>query len=200
MTRGRLMTTLGPLVLAGALAAFTYWLDRFAHGPERDVVGPSRHDPDYIVDKLSAVRLGENGSARYSLDAVKMVHYPDDDATLLTSPKFTSYSSPKAPLMVTANEGVVTSQGDHVYFQDNVRVTRAAYEGSSELVMRTTFLDVIPELHIARTDRAVTVSDDVNTVTAVGLEVNSETRVIKLLSNVRGSYDPGKSPRGRTGR
>lgn len=198
MTRSRLATTLGPLLLAGMLAAFTYWLDQFAQGPERDVVGPSRHDPDYIVEKLSAVRLGETGSPRYSLAAAKMVHYPDDDATLLTLPRFVSYSSPKAPLTVTANEGVVTSQGDHVYFQDDVRVTRAAYEGASEIVMRTSFLDVIPELHIARTDRAVTVTEDTNTVTAVGLEVNSETRVIKLLSNVRGFYEPGKSARGKT--
>jgi lipopolysaccharide export system protein LptC len=194
------MTALGPLLLAGALAAFTYWLDRFAHGPERDLVGPSRHDPDYIVEKISALRLGETGSPRYALSAAKMVHYPDDDATLLTLPRFVSYSSPKAPLTVTANEGVVTSKGDHVYFQDDVRVTRAAYEGASELLMRTSFLDVIPELHVARTDREVTVSDDAGMLTAVGLEVNSETRVIKLLSKVRGSYDPTQSPRGGTGR
>jgi lipopolysaccharide export system protein LptC len=187
--------TLGPLLLAGALAGFTFWLDRFAQGPERDVVGPSRHDPDYIVDKLSAVHLDKTGAASYSLVAAKMVHYPDDDATLLTSPRFVSYGSPKAPLTVAASEGVMTSRGDHVYFQDDVRVTRAAHEGASELVMRTSFLDVIPDLHIARTDRAVTVTDDATTVTAVGLEVNGETRVIKLLSNVRGSYDPSASLR-----
>lgn len=199
MTRSRL-TTVVPLLLAGVLAGLTLWLDRFAQGPERDVIGPSRHDPDYIVEKLSAVLIGDTGTPSYSLAAAKMVHYPDDDTTLLTSPRFVSYGSPKAPLTVTASEGVVSAKGDHVYFQDDVRVTRAAYEGASELVLRTTFLQVFPDRHFARTDRSVTLSDDANTVIADGLEINSETRVIKLLSKVRGTYEPSSSPRGRTGR
>jgi len=32
------------------------------------------------------------------------------------------------------------------------------------------------------------------TVSAVGLEMNSETRVIKLLSSVRGTYEPARAP------
>jgi len=189
-----------PFALLAGLAALTFWLDRVVQPtqPASQVAG--RHDPDYIVEKLSAVLMGDTGAASYTLAAAKMVHYPDDDSTLLTSPRFVSYGSPKAPVTITASEGVVSAKGDHVYLQDNVRVTRAAYDNASELVMRTTFLHVIPDLHIARTDRSVIVSDDANTVTAEGFEMNSETRVIKLLANVRGTYDPSKSPRGRTGR
>jgi lipopolysaccharide export system protein LptC len=199
MKRSRL-TTAAPLLLAGMLAALTFWLDRFAQGPARDLIGPSRHDPDFIVEKLTGVRMGESGAASYSLSAAKMVHYSDDDTTLLASPKFVSYGSSKATVTITASEGVVSGKGDHVYFQDDVRVTRAAHAGASDLVMRTTFLHVVPDQHIAMTDRLVTLSDDANTVTAVGLEMNNATRVIKLLSKVRGTYDPGSSPRNRAGR
>lgn len=195
MTRSRL-TTAAPLLLIGMLAALTLWLDRLAQGPERDVVGRSRHDPDYIVEKLSGVRLGPAGSAVYALTAAKMVHYPDDDATLLTSPKFISYGATKAPVTISASEGVVSASGEHVYFQDDVRVTRAPYADYSELVMRTTFLHVVPEKQLAMTDRSVTVTDASGTVTAEGFELNGETRVIRLLSKVRGIYDPGKEPRG----
>lgn len=198
--RWRRLSTVVPLLLAGVLAVFTLWLERFAQDPERGVVGPSRHDPDYIVEKLHAVLLGETGAASYSLAATRMVHYPDDDTTLLTAPKFVSYGSPEATVTVTASEGVVSAKGDHVYFQDDVRVERAAQDGVGELVMRTTFLHVIPDRHIARTDRAVTLSDGANTVSAVGLEINSETRVIKLLSNVRGNYEPSTAPRRGSGR
>jgi lipopolysaccharide export system protein LptC len=199
MTHGRL-TTAAPLLLVGMLAALTFWLDRFVQGPARDVIGPSRHDPDYIVEKLTGVQMGGSGAASYSLSAEKMVHYSDDDTTLLASPRFISYGSMKAPVTITSSEGVVSGKGDHVYFQDNVRVTRAAYPGASELVMRTTFLHVVPDQQIAVTDRLVTLNDDANTVTAVGLEMNNATRVIKLLSNVRGTYEPGSSPRNRAGR
>lgn len=192
MIRRPRLTTVAPLVLVGALAALTFWLDRLGQGDDRDIVGPSRHDPDFIVDRLTAVSMNAAGIASYTLTAARMMHYPDDDSTLLTDPTFVSYGSAKAPVTITSNEGVVSSKGDHVYFQDNVRVTRAPYGDNSELVLRTTFLHVVPDKHVARTDRSVTITDATTVVTAEGFEMNSETRVIKLMSKVRGTYDPAK--------
>jgi lipopolysaccharide export system protein LptC len=87
----------------------------------------------------------------------------------------------------------VSSNGENVYFTDDVKVTRAGNAEQSELTMRTTYLHVIPDDHIARTDRPVTITDAATVVHAVGLELNSETRVLKLLSRVRGTYDPKKA-------
>ena len=196
MTAGRLTTAVAPLLLVGMLAAVTFWLDRLVHTSANGPWNVTRHDPDYTVDKLSGARLGGNGTVTYTLSAEKMMHYPDDDSTLLMAPRFVSYGgSAKVAVTVTASEAVVSSNGEHVYFQDDVRVARAAHAGGSELVMRTTFLHVVPDRHIARTDRTVFISDATATVSAVGLEMNSETRVIKLLSNVRGIYDPARAPR-----
>ncbi len=192
---GDRLTAWVPLVLVGLLAALTLWLDRTVQSSARDVTGASRHDPDYIVDHLSVARMSEAGAAKYTLSAVKMVHYPDDDTTLLTTPRFVSYGSEQAPVVITASQAVISGRGDHVYFQDDVRVTRAAYGDQSELVMRTAFLHVIPDRNLARTDRQVTLTDAATVVTAVGLELNGETRILKLLSSVRGTYDPGKAPK-----
>jgi len=198
MIRPRL-TTLAPLMLVGALAGLTFWLDRLGQDSDRDLVGPSRHDPDFIVDRLTAVTMNAAGIASYTLSAARMMHYPDDDSTLLTDPTFVSYGSAKAPVTITSNEAVVSSKGDHVYFQDNVRVARAPYAQNSELVMRTTFLHVVPDKHLALTDRSVTINDSITVVTADGFEMNSETGVIRLLSKVRSTYDPAKesSPKPR---
>jgi lipopolysaccharide export system protein LptC len=198
MIRPRL-TTLAPLILIGALAGLTFWLDRLGQDSDRDVVGPSRHDPDFIVDRLTAVTLNAAGIASYTLSAARMMHYPDDDSTLLTDPTFVSHNSVKAPVTITSSEAVVSSKGDHVYFQDNVRVARAPYAQNSELVMRTSFLHVVPGKHLALTDRSVTINDSTTIVTADGFEMNSETGIIKLLSKVRGTYDPAKesSPKPR---
>ena len=45
------------------------------------------------------------------------------------------------------------------------------------------------------TDQPVTITDAHTKVSAVGLELNSETRILKLLSSVRGTYHES----GRTG-
>lgn len=192
---GERLTAWVPLFLVGMLAALTFWLDRAVQPPARDRSATARHDPDYIVDQLSAVRMNPAGKASYTLSAARMVHYPDDDTTVLATPTLMSYGSEKAPVTITAKQALVSADGEHVYFQDDVRVTRAPYAGNSELVMRTSFLHVMPDHNLAKTDRPVTITDAATIVNAVGLEFNSETRVVKLLSNVRGTYDPSKAPR-----
>jgi lipopolysaccharide export system protein LptC len=180
--------------LLGIMAGLTFWLDRVIEAGARDIVGPSRSDPDYIVQNISARSLDETGKARHTLTAAKMVHYPDDDSTLLTQPRFVAYGAVQAPVTITANQGVVSSKGEHVYFQDNVRVARAPYGNQSELVMRTSFLHVVPNEHLARTDRHVTIINDATVVTAVGLELDTRSHELKLLSNVQSTYDPTKAP------
>lgn len=193
MATGNRFTTWAPIALLGVMVGLTFWLDRVIESSAQDIVGPSRSDPDYIVNNLSATSLDESGKTSHTLTAVKMVHYPDDDSTLLTQPRFVSYSAAQAPVTITANQGVVSSKGDHVYFQDNVRVARAPYGDQSELIMRTSFLHVIPDAHLAKTDRHVTILDDAAVVTAVGLELNTQSHELKLLSNVRSTYDPSKA-------
>lgn len=190
---GDRIATLAPLLLVGMLTALTFWLDQIAQ-PASPYTGTDRSEPDFIVDKLSAVMLNPSGTAHYTLSADKMTHIPEGDTTLLATPKFVSYGATKAPVTITAKQAVVSANGQHVYFQDDVRVTRAAHDANSELVVRTAFLHVIPDENLARTDRTVTITDAATTVTAEGLELNNETRVMKLLSNVRGTYDPSKSP------
>jgi lipopolysaccharide export system protein LptC len=192
---GDRFTTAMPLALIAMLAALTYWLDQIAHPdiPARDA--PGRNDPDYIVEGLSAMSMDETGAASYALSAARMLHFPEDDSTLMSRPRFISYGSAKAPVTITAKEAVVSANGENVYFQDDVRVTRAAYGNNSELVVQTAFLHVIPDANIAKTDRPVTITEAATTVTATGFELNNETHVIKLHSDVRGTYDPGKAPR-----
>ena len=189
------LTAAVPLILVALLAALTFWLDRMVQPGGRPAGAVTRHEPDYIVEKLSAVSMNEQGAAAYTLSAARMLHYPDDDSTILASPSFVSYATAKSPVTITASEAVVSSNGDHVYFQDDVRVTRAAHGTSSELVVRTDFLHVIPDQNIARTDRTVTITDAATTVTAVGFEINNETRIMKLESRVRGTYESSKAPR-----
>ncbi|MBI4196051.1 MAG: LPS export ABC transporter periplasmic protein LptC [Betaproteobacteria bacterium] len=185
-----------PLLLLSALAALTFWLDRFVQPPAAGRAAVARHDPDYIVEGLSAVRMAPDGRIKHTLFAEKMVHYPDDDSTHLQSPKFVSYAAVPAPVTITSREALISSEGENIYFRDDVLVRRAAYTDKSELVMRTSYLHVIPDDNIARTDRAVTLTDANTVVNAVGLELNSETQVLKLLSRVKGTYhDPKKRVR-----
>ena len=189
-----LTTRLFPLLLMLSLALLTFWLERTVHDDEAKPQA-RRHDPDYIVEKFTTTIYNRDGMAESTISAERMLHYPDDDTTVLTAPRFVSLRSKQAPVTITAREGLLSSNGENVYFRDDVTVRRAAHADRSEMVLRTTFLHVIPDENLAKTDRPVTITDAATVVNAVGMELNSETRVLKLNSRVRGTYDPKLDPK-----
>lgn len=184
-----------PLVLLGFLAAITFWLDRIVQPPTRSLSTIVRHDPDYIVDGLSAVRMDQLGRVKHTLRAQKMTHYPDDDVTLLVAPKLMTYAEDRAPVSVTSRDALMSGNGENVYFEHDVRVVRAATAKEAELVLETEYLHVIPDDNIAKTNRPVTIRNASAVVTASGLELNSETRVLKLEGRVKGVFQPARNAR-----
>jgi lipopolysaccharide export system protein LptC len=195
---GERLSNLFPLALMAVLAALTYWLDRLVQSPAAAPNALLRHDPDYIVDNLLATRMDINGRIKNTLFTVKLVHFPDDDTTELTAPRFISYAK-SAPVTITSKSGLVSSNGENVYFRDSVRVVRAPYGEKSEMVVNTDYLHVLPDDNIAKTDRAVTITDANMVVNAVGMEMNSETRIMLLNARVKGVYYDGKHA-GKAGR
>ena len=177
-----------PLLLLFALGLLTFWLERTARVEETH---PSlhRHDPDYIVENFSASRIGPDGRPQHTLYAKRMTHYPDDDSTHLETPRLVSFRDKNETMTVTAKTALLSGDGQNAYLSDGVRLVRSARDANGELVVETSWLHVMPEAHIAKTDREVRVSDANMLMTAVGLELNSETRVLKLLSHVRGRYE-----------
>lgn len=191
---GNHVTAWFPLALLAALAALTIWLERTIQPPAPTPNAAARHDPDYIVDKLTAVRMAPDGKIRDTLFAVKMTHYPDDDSTELAQPKFVSHATDRAPVTITAEAALLSSKGEQIHFHRGVHVIRAPYDNKSEMQLQTDYLLVIPDENIARTDRPVRITDANTVVDAVGLELNNETRILKLFSKVKGIYhDSGRS-------
>jgi len=187
------LTAWFPVVLLAAVAAVTVWLDRQVQPPERARDGKARHDPDYVVENFSATRIGADGVPRYTLSARRMVHYPDDDSTYLDAPKLVSHSNAGTTMTATSKNAMLSSNGENAYLTDDVRLVRSAYADKSELTVRTSYLHIIPDDDIAKTDKPVQIYDANTLITSVGLEFNNRTRILKLLSNVRGRYENPKS-------
>lgn len=177
-----------PAGLLLLLALLTFWLDRVVQPPAPKKDGSHRHDPDYWVENFTATRMGADGTPRHILAAAKMTHYPDDDSTHLIRPHLTQYAKGQPPLHIEALRGRVSANGEHAYFTGNVKATREAARGRGALDMTTSYLHVIPGEEIARTDREVTIRNATTHVTGIGMEMNNKTRIIKILSRVKGQH------------
>jgi len=177
-----------PALLLAALAALTWWLDQKVQplGPARD---GARTDPDFMVDNFEATRMNEDGRQRYAVIAKSMVHYPGDNSAVLDHPQLIHFDPKRAPVSIRANQGVLSSNGENAYFTGDVQVRGEAYGENPEMTLFTSFLHVIPDKDLVKTDREVTMTSGNSTVKAVGLEFNNKTRELKLLSNVKGQLE-----------
>jgi len=182
------ITAAFPFVLVALLAALSFWLERIVQPPAPARDGSTRHDPDYIVENFVAVRMGPDGLPLHQLEATRMLHYPDDDTTHLDKPRMLRFDGERLAMSIIATRALVSSEGKVVDFDEEVKVVRTPTKGRSELVLTTDHLHVVPDDSYARTDSPVTIVDANTKVTGVGLELDNKSNVVKLLSNVRGSY------------
>jgi lipopolysaccharide export system protein LptC len=181
-----------PLLLLAALTGLSFWLEHLVTSgePVRDT--HSRHDPDLIVRTFNAEKLGPDGGPIYTLAATKLVRFPDDQTVRLDDPRFEQVGAGGVTTSIASKYGTISGQGDNVYFMGDVKVVRSPYKDRSELTLDTSYLQVTPELGLARTDRPVKIRDANTTVTAVGLELRNEDRIVTLWSQVKGEYLPPK--------
>lgn len=187
MRRDR-VSTLFPLLLILALAAASLWLERAVQAPERDRSGKSRHDPDFIAEDFGIVKMSAAGKPEYLLAARRMLHYPDDDTTSIVAPRLEQRHANSAPIVIRADRGLVSEDGDDASFYGNVVVVRQAVKGQDELRVQTEYLQVLPERDLARTDRAVTITQGRSRLSGTGMELNNKTRQLTLRSQVRGTF------------
>ena len=127
-----------------------------------------------------------------ALRARRMMHYPDDDTTHLDAPTLVNFRGSNLTVTATSKSALLSSNGENAYLTDDVSLVRSAYDDKSELTMLTSWLHVIPDDNIAKTDKPVRIYDANTLITSVGLEFNNETRILKLLSRVRGRYEKPK--------
>ncbi len=191
MRRDR-VSHLFPLLLMLALAAAGLWLERAVQPPERDNTGSLRHDPDFIAEDFGITKMDAGGKPEYSLSALRMLHYPDDQTTDIVEPRLVQRHEADAPVVIRADRGLLSRNGDVASFFGNVVVVREASRERSELRMQTEYLQIVPDRDLARTDKPVVITEHGSRLAGVGMEFNNKTRQFTLLSQVRGRFDARK--------
>lgn len=182
------VTSLFPLVLMVLLAAITFWLEHAVQAPASDHGAMKRHDPDLIINNFTTVRYGAQGLPAYSLNAIKMVHYPDNEQTHLEEPRIASFSPDAPPTRITAREAELSKNGDEANFYGNVVVLREADQEQPELRVTTDRLRIDQKNDTAHTDDPVVIVQGNSVLKGVGMDANRKERTFILRSQARGSF------------
>ena len=179
-----------PLLPMLAFLGFVYWLDQQVRQEGEVASANQRHDPDAIMDDFKATKMDMRGVPSFLLVAQQLRHYPDHDSTELNYPHLTMLKDSKPDVHIDAKRGEINSLGNVVIMKDDVNVERAAQGNMVALTVRTQYLRVLPDKNVADTDRAVTIFNNMNTVRAIGMEMDNNAHTLKLLSHVRSEHMP----------
>ena len=194
------ITAWSPVLLLGSLAALTYWLDSQVQPPAPRRDGSERHDPDIYIEGFRAIELDPQGRVRQAVAGKRAMHYGDDQTTELVEPMLAQTEAGKPAFRITAATGKLSGDRKEVFFTGNVRAVREAGPTSpgeapaGPVTVTTEFLHVIPDMEVARTDKAVTIEEPRGIIHSVGLELDNKTRTLKLRSGVSGTLQPQSLP------
>lgn len=179
-----------PLILAGLLAFITYWISQSVERQSPRISGSNRHDPDYTMNHFVTTRTDKTGQLRYVLAATEMVHYPDDDSTVLQRPRFTQFTTNKPYTQIQALRGYVSSDGEEIELVDNVKVVRQAWGEKGEMQVLTEKLVILPNEEIAKTNSPVVIKQAPKTVIhATGMVYDKKSQTVRLLKRVKVHYE-----------
>lgn len=185
-----------PLVLAIFMAVITFWINLTVEEQGPKIDGSNRHDPDYTMNNFVTTQTDTTGKLRYVLAAAEMLHYPDDDSTVLQRPRYTQFTINKPYTQIEALRGYVSSNGEEIELVDNVKVVRQAFEGKGEMQVLTEKLVILPNQELAKTDSAVLIKQAPKTVIrAKGMVFDKKNQTIKLFNRVKVHYErPAAKP------
>lgn len=186
---------IGALLLA--LAGFVYLSD----SPERilgtssAVKGEVNAVPYAVVRDTQTTLYKENGEINYTFVANRMEHYREkndfrEEFTLIEKPKLVLYEKSE-PWNIEANKGRLNSQNEDIELWEDVRVEHTNEEGVKTII-KTQYVIIDPVSKLAKTEEPVTISSETDHIEIEGIGMNADlaNKQLKLLSNVRGTYDP----------
>lgn len=194
-------TQLLPLAAVAALAGITWWLVQATLPPPGEgIAQPKRHTPDYFADNFSVTELDQSGATQYRLTAAKLIHYEDDENSVLTAPAMRAFQPGKPVVTTTAKHGITNGDASVVDLYDDARIERAAGGGDPQMQADSQHFRIFVNDDVIQTEKPVKLQRGLSVVNATdGMKYNNVTRVIELYGNVRGTIAASDTSGGSKG-
>lgn len=176
-----------------AFAALTGWMV-WSSSHKLANKSSSLDKPDGFMTHIEMTQFNKDGKINFILQSPNVSHYPIENSTLMSKPSFTIYSDfGKPPWHITSQHGKATGGTDTVFLWENVVITQQSESKQSTTNMNSEEVYYYPNQRMAETSKDIIMKQPRLEVDATGLKVYFDTGIAKLLSQVKGNYDPTKN-------
>lgn len=180
-----------PMAVLGMLALFSFWIEQSVK--ESSIrSGVNLEEPDSIVENFLAISTDAAGVPRYRLAAAKLSHFSGDRQTLLDAPKLTHLHASQGEMRISSSKASVSPGGDRLVFTGQVNVLRPADEARREMSLQTSYLEVLTDSNEALTGKPVVIRQPGLQISAAGLHLFADSRLLKLKGRVKAQFQNAK--------
>jgi len=184
-----------PTIVLAVLAAWSTWLFQQVDSSTRVSTGTARHDPDFFMEDFHSTTMDESGHPDRTLEASKLVHFPDTDTNEVTRPYLVLFHPTRPPWQVRSERGWTSTTGDVLLLLGHVHAWRDDAEGAPDLDIETRDLRVLPHSEFGETDKPVVIRTPSSETHGVGLRAYMEEDRVEILSRVSTRYEkPCRDP------
>ena len=166
------------------LVLLTFWLDGVLRQPGFQQDSDLQQGIDYIIENLDGIQVDYTLDANRLFSAKILTHYPEEDKSFLEQVSFTSIEPDKPLVRVKSDHAELAEGGSNIFLRGNVSVIRGEDLDKDKVTMLTTFLHIIPDDGVAKTDQPVVVNRMNSVANAIGMILNNQTGEIELKSRV----------------
>lgn len=169
-----------------ALALGSFYIVQLMNVADMEALSDAqRGEPDYIVEKFSAVRMNPDGKPRYIVAGDKLSHLPLTDSSTVEKPLVQSFAEDKPPMFITSDTAKLDHINNTVELLGNVDIRRAGSGNARPMTMDTEALTIFADTDQMRTSHPVEMSSGGSVFRGSSMTANNATRQI-TLHNARG--------------
>lgn len=147
-------------------------------------------EPDFFIVNGKYTLFNEKGDISSIIKSEKAKHYPERDIVLLTEPNLLVYREDSTHWRIKAKSGEYDLAQEKIELENNVVIIKDEHL-PTPWKLTTESLTIINESRFATTKQAVTISDGMSVMKAIGMNAWIDNNKIELTSNVRGNYVRG---------
>ncbi len=177
------------LIIAGGVLTLFFFNQRenYAEAP----MAVSSDKPTVSFENINMVINSPLGQPQYKLSAPKYWLYHHEQMSEFDSPNIIIYNSEGSKIYATSKKGETYNENDVITLIGEVEIQQAPTdEEPYPLNIFTDRLTVSQSQQQVTTDLPVTATRGSQKITALGMTLNLNNKILHLHNNVKGRYDP----------
>lgn len=149
---------------------------------------PAYQQSDYYIINGRIIDYDNNGQLKQLLNSSQLEHQPLQQQTLVKNPVLQLYTNNLPSRKASSLTGMIGDNNDFILLTGKVLLQDNA-DSALANNLSTELLKLYPQKNQAKTDKKVTITNSSSTTTSVGMTIDTESGILKLLSEVTGVHN-----------